>query len=66
MNAQMFSAGDFDVGDNYKLHGTTKTLKEIANGGYIRPDAKRRKFGTTIFVGVNLPMTDFPASMALY
>ena len=40
---------------------TTKTLKKIANGGYITPDAKRRKFGTTVFVGVNLPMTDFQA-----
>ena len=50
----------------FELGGTTKTLKEIANGGYITPDAERRKFGTTVFVGVNLPLTDFQASIALY
>ncbi|KAL4633114.1 hypothetical protein ACB092_04G098100 [Castanea dentata] len=50
----------------FELGGTTKTLKEIANGGYIMPSAERRKFGTNVFVGVNLPMTDFQASMTLY
>ena len=51
----------------FALGGTTKTLKEIANWcGSIMPDAKRRKFGTIVFVGVNLPMTDFQVSMTLF
>ena len=50
----------------FELGGTTKTLKEIANGGSIMPDAKRRKLGTIVFVGVNMPMTDFQVSMTLF
>ena len=39
----------------FEQYWTSKTLKEIANNGYIMPDAERRNFGTIVFVGVNLP-----------
>ena len=31
MNAQMFSAGDFDVGDNYKLHGSVQCPRDLSS-----------------------------------
>ena len=31
MNAQMFSTGDFDVGDNYKLHGSVQCPRDLSS-----------------------------------
>ena len=31
VNAQMFSTGDFDVGDNYKLHGSVQCPRDLSS-----------------------------------